>query len=130
MVYRIETGLRSGVPDARGRHVVERAAQSLGLSVDACRTRDIYKIAADLTPEQATQVRDGFYDRVVGEAALDRLEMQSSFDWCLEIGFKAGVTDNLGRTARGALRYNRSRARLGRAGLYGYSIFYQGLAHA
>ena len=104
MVYRIETGLRSGVPDARGRHVVERAAQSLGLSVDACRTRDIYKIAADLTPEQATQVRDGFYDRVVGEAALDRLEMQSSFDWCLEIGFKAGVTDNLGRTARGALQ--------------------------
>ena len=30
--------------------------------------------------------------------------MQSSFDWCLEIGFKAGVTDNLGRDRVGAFQ--------------------------
>ena len=28
--------------------------------------------------------------------------MCEKFDWCIEISYKAGVTDNVGRTARGA----------------------------
>ena len=46
MVSRIEIGLKAGVPDARGRSVMERAKQALGISMEGCRTRDVYKVAA------------------------------------------------------------------------------------
>ncbi len=104
MVYRIEIGLKTGVPDARGRRVAERVAELPGIDVRACRTRDVYKVAARIDAEAAERVKQAFSDPVVAEAALDRLPMGEAFDWCLEIGFRPGVTDIAGRTARGALQ--------------------------
>ncbi|MFL2860374.1 MAG: phosphoribosylformylglycinamidine synthase subunit PurL [Pontiellaceae bacterium] len=104
MVYRIEIGLKSGVPDARGRSVVERAERALGLSMALCRTRDVYKVAATISDADADRVMQVFTDNVVAESARGRLAMTDAFTWCLEISYKAGVTDNVGRTARGSLQ--------------------------
>lgn len=104
MVYRIEMGLKSGVPDARGRSVVERAERALGLSMALCRTRDVYKVAATISDADADRVMEVFTDNVVAESARGRLAMPDAFTWCLEISYKAGVTDNVGRTARGSLQ--------------------------
>lgn len=104
MLYRIEIGLKKGVPDARGRGVVGQAQGTLGLAVDACQTRDVYKVAADIDDRKAAEVQTAFADPVVAESAMNRLPPPEPFDWMLEIGFKPGVTDNVGRTARGALR--------------------------
>ena len=104
MVYRIEIGLKSGVPDARGRSVVERAELALGLSMALCRTRDVYKVAATISDADADRVMQVFTDNVVAESARGRLAMTDAFTWCLEISYKAGVTDNVGRTARGSLQ--------------------------
>ena len=104
MVCRIEIGLKSGVPDSRGLNVLEKANSSLNLSIDSCCTRDVYKIAADLSNQEIDKVVTAFTDCVVAESALDRLDMHEKFDWCIEISYKAGVTDNVGRTARGALQ--------------------------
>ena len=104
MIYRIEIGLKNGVPDARGRSVIHRAQGALRLQIEACRTRDVYKVAADMDADTAETVRGTFADPVVAESAMARLPAPEAFDWMLEIGFKPGVTDNVGRTARGALR--------------------------
>lgn len=104
MIYRIEIGLKDGVPDARGRGVIHRAAGALKMEIAACRTRDVYKVDAKIDAATAAIVQKTFADPVVAESAMGRLPAPASFDWMLEIGFKPGVTDNVGRTARGALK--------------------------
>jgi len=104
MIYRIEIGLKDGVPDARGRGVIHRAAGALKMEIEECRTRDVYKVVADIDEAMAATVKKTFADPVVAESAMGRLPAPESFDWMLEIGFKPGVTDNVGRTARGALK--------------------------
>ena len=104
MLYRIEIGLKQGVPDARGRGVIGQAQGALGMTIDACQTRDVYKVVANIDDAKAAEVQTAFADPVVAESAMNRLPPPESFDWILEIGFKPGVTDNVGRTARGALR--------------------------
>jgi len=103
MIYRIEIGLKDGVPDARGRGVIHRAEGALKMAIAECRTRDVYKVVANIDADKAAVVQKTFADPVVAESAMGRLAAPASFDWMLEIGFKPGVTDNLGRTARGAL---------------------------
>ena len=103
MIYRIEIGLKQGVPDARGRGVIGRAKSALGMKIKSCQTRDVYKVDADIKRSEAKAVQLGFADAVIARSALGRLKAPGNFDWMLEIGFKPGVTDNVGRTARGAM---------------------------
>jgi phosphoribosylformylglycinamidine synthase II len=104
MIYRIEIGLKDGVPDARGRGVIHRAQGALKLEIAECRTRDVYKVVANIDEAKAAVVQKTFADPVVAESAMSRLPAPESFDWMIEVGFKPGVTDNVGRTARGALQ--------------------------
>ncbi len=104
MIYRIEIGLKDGVPDARGRGVIHRAEGALKMEIAECRTRDVYKVVANIDDATAALVQNSFADPVVAESAMGRLPAPASFDWMLEVGFKPGVTDNVGRTARGALK--------------------------
>ncbi len=103
MVYRIEIGLKNGVSDARGKSTMHKAIQSLGLDITNCSIRDVYKISANISDEEAKTVKKLFSDEVIAESELGRLPYESSFDWCVEVSYKPGVTDNLGRTARGSL---------------------------
>ena len=103
MVYRIEIGLKNDVPDAKGTSTIFNAKQSFGLKINNCNVRDVYKINANITKDQAEIIKKLFSDNVIAESELGRLPFNSSFDWCIEVSFKPGVTDNLGRTARGSL---------------------------
>ena len=100
MARRIEIALKRGVPDARGRAVVAAARGFLHLPVRRCATRDVYKIDARLTRDQLRTIRRAFTDPVIAAASVGRHRPPARFDWLIEIGFKHGVTDNLGRTAR------------------------------
>ncbi|MCS6771978.1 MAG: AIR synthase-related protein [Kiritimatiellae bacterium] len=102
MAIRIEIGLKPGVPDPRGEGTAWRARSYLQLPVRSCRTRDVYLIDVPLNPDETGRTLRAFCDPVTQEAALDRLPAPP-FDWLLEIGFKPGVTDNVGRTARDVL---------------------------
>jgi len=103
MVYRIEIGLKRGVPDARARGVIHQAKSALGMRIKSCQTRDVYKVDTDIKRKEAKAIQAGFTDAVIARSALGRLKAPANFDWLLEIGFKPGVTDNVGRTARGAM---------------------------
>ncbi len=99
MPSRIEIGLKRGVKDARGNTVVKKAKGFLNLPLKSCRTRDVYKLDLRLSRKELTELRKVFTDPVVTQSAANRLTAPV-FDWLVEVGFKPGVTDNVGRTAR------------------------------
>jgi phosphoribosylformylglycinamidine synthase len=99
MAHRIEIALKAGVRDARGKGVVAAARRFFDLPLKDCRTRDVYKIDIPLNQRELREVRKAFTDPVIAVSALGRLR-PPRFDWLVEIGFKPGVTDNVGRTAR------------------------------
>jgi phosphoribosylformylglycinamidine synthase II len=102
MPHRIEIGFKEGVPDALGEKIKMRIREDLGLDVQSVNTISVYTIDADLSNEQLEIVASGpFSDPIIQEYAIDR-PLAQSFDWLIEVGFKPGVTDNVGKTAREA----------------------------
>ncbi len=99
MTIRIEIANKARVPDSRGAAAASRARSFLHLPVTSCRTRDVYKLDIVLSARQAHELRRVFTDPIVAVSALGKLP-PPRFDWLIEIGFKPGVTDNVGRTAR------------------------------
>jgi phosphoribosylformylglycinamidine synthase len=100
---RLEIALKPNVPDARGRGVAAAMRAHLGLAVRAVRTLDILTVDAALTREELERARAEFTDPVIQQSATGRVEDPGDFDWMIVVGFKPGVTDNVGRTALGAL---------------------------
>ncbi|MBP7275259.1 MAG: phosphoribosylformylglycinamidine synthase [Kiritimatiellae bacterium] len=103
MSFRIEIGLKRGVRDPRGERVEHQARTFLKLPVRRVRTRDVYLVDMDLPPRDCSLVREAFADLVIARPALGRLPPPAGFDWLIEVGFKPGVTDNVGATARTVL---------------------------
>ena len=99
MTHRIEIGLKRGIKDARGRAVAARARRFLRIHVGTCQTRDVYKLDMILSSDEIELIRKSFADPVTSRSAAGRLA-PPVFDWMVEIGFKPGVTDNVGATAR------------------------------
>jgi len=123
MPNRIEIGLKEGVRDARGERVKREIEHFLHLPVDEVRTIDVYTVDAQLTPEQLKQAAEGpFSDPVIQRWSID-LPLAHDFDFAVEVGFRPGVTDNVGRTGREALSYLIGRSLAEGEGVY-YSVQY------
>jgi phosphoribosylformylglycinamidine (FGAM) synthase PurS component len=99
MATRIEIGLKRGVRDPRAQGVVSRARHFLHLPLRSCATRDVLKIDTALKPGEIRRLRAALTDPVTSRSTAGRLP-PPPFDWLVEVGFKPGVTDNVGRTAR------------------------------
>jgi phosphoribosylformylglycinamidine synthase II len=99
VAHRIEIGLKRGVRDARGHSTAAKARQFLRLPVHSCQTRDVYKVDVSLSSRELRHIKRTFTDPVTSRSALRRLR-PPKFDWIVEVGFKPGVTDNVGTTAR------------------------------
>jgi phosphoribosylformylglycinamidine synthase II len=99
VAHRIEIGLRRGIRDARGRATMGKARRFLQFPVESCQTRDVYKVDVSLSKRELQRIKKAFTDPVTSRSALARLS-PPAFDWLVEVGFKPGVTDNVGTTAR------------------------------
>ncbi len=105
MPWRIEVGLKDGVRDARGERVRREIHEHLGIALESVRTIDVYTVDADLSAEEVTAAANGpFSDPVIQKTAIDR-PLAERFDILIEVGYRPGVTDNVGRTAREAIQY-------------------------
>jgi phosphoribosylformylglycinamidine synthase len=105
MPKRIEIALKDGVRDARGERVKREIEHFLHLSVDEVRTVDVYLVDAALSAVELEQAAAGpFSDPVIQVWSIDR-PLAVGFDYAVEVGFRPGVTDNVGRTAREAVAY-------------------------
>jgi phosphoribosylformylglycinamidine synthase II len=122
VAHRIEIGLRRGIRDARGRATIGKARRFLHLPVESCQTRDVYKVDISLRQRELRHIKKAFADPVTSRSALARLS-PPAFNWLVEVGFKPGVTDNVGSTAR-ALAQDLLERRLGPAEAVYTSIQY------
>ncbi|MGB9713000.1 MAG: AIR synthase-related protein [Dissulfurimicrobium sp.] len=107
MADRIEVALLTRLKDALGARITKRAREDLGLDVTDVRTIKVYLIDAGLTPDELVAAARGpFSDPVINIVSVDSpLAKMLGFewDWVVEVGFRPGVTDNEGRTAKEAL---------------------------
>ncbi len=126
MAHRIEIALKRGVHDGRGAGVAHRARNFFHLPVTGCASRDVFKVEVDLKPRQVREVQKIFTDPVIARSAVGRLAAPA-FDWLVEVGFKPGVTDNLGRTAQEVVTDTIGRALTAQEGVYtGAQYFLKG----
>ncbi|HOI74093.1 MAG TPA: AIR synthase-related protein [Syntrophales bacterium] len=103
MPHRIEIGFKEGLRDALGEKIRRRIIEHLNLDVDTVRTVEVYTVDGDLAPEALEAAASGpLSDPVIQHYAVDR-GLADRFDWLIEVGFRPGVTDNVGKTAREAL---------------------------
>ena len=120
MPTRIEVKIKDEMSDALGNKTALRIREDLGFAVENVRTISVYTVDTDLSEEEAAQLANGPYcdpiiqEPFVGTTAAATIE----FDWAIEIGFRPGVTDNAGRTAKEA-----AQVRLGRKFKAGQSAY-------
>ncbi len=98
MVQRIEIAIRREWTDPRARHAAKRIREFLHLPVEGVRTRDVYHLDAGLDDAEAEAVVREFPDPVLQVAARDRID-DGAFDVAVEVKFKPGVADPVGRSA-------------------------------
>ena len=103
MPIRVEVALRKAVTDTQGNKTAHKIHSELGIHVDQVRIIRIYTVEG-LNDDQVRQAMDAgaLHDPVLHTAQT--APAASNFDWVIEVGFRPGVTDNEGRTARETLR--------------------------
>ena len=102
MLYRIEAGLHPHLDDTVGRKTALHLKQALHIPVAALRQIKVFTVDG-LSGAEAQKLVDEaiWHDPVMQKAALHPLPLEPfAADWILEVGFRPGVTDNEGRTAR------------------------------
>lgn len=109
MVHRLEIGLKPGRRDSRGEGVARTVRGFLGIPVGRIRTRDVHRIDAGITLDEARRVLHELTDPVLQTGALGRID-DGPFDQAIEVAFKPGVTDPVGKSARVAVEDTLGRA--------------------
>ncbi|MFH0836105.1 MAG: phosphoribosylformylglycinamidine synthase subunit PurS, partial [Candidatus Micrarchaeota archaeon] len=104
MPHSIEVGFKRGVTDAFANSIITRVQNELRLKLDNAKTTEAYTISDDLSKSELEKAAGVFTDAIIQENAVDAPLVSTDFDWAIEIGFRPGVTDNAGNTAREALQ--------------------------
>ncbi len=102
MVTRIEIETQPHLQDPIGIATQRRIRSFLGVEVERVRTCDVYRIDAELAPGEAERMLGELVDRVLQRGALGRLDCER-FDVAVTVGYRPGVTDPVGKSARVAL---------------------------
>lgn len=118
MASRIVVGLKDHVKDARGERVQRELKEHLGIELESVRTLDVYTVDAELSAEEIDRAAAGpFSDPIIQDYAIGR-PLAKNFDMLVEVGFRPGVTDNTGRTAKEAIQYLTGRPFAAGEGVY------------
>ncbi len=100
MLHRIETRVFPHLDDTVGYRTKHHIKASLNIDVENVRIVKVFTIEGiDEKEAQKILSEAALHDPVLQEASLSSIEA-SNVSWLLEVGFKPGVTDNEGRTAR------------------------------
>ncbi len=110
MAHRIEIALKPDLVDARGERIRQRIGRDLRFPVERVRTIDVYTVDSGLSREELEALASDVYLDPVSQLYKIDAPLALDFDWLVEVGFKPGVTDNVGKTATEAamLRLGRS----------------------
>ncbi len=100
MAHRIEVAYRDGIRDVPGEKLKKKIKTDLGIDIENAGVVDVYTIDANLDAGIIEILKtDVFVDPVIQKGYIDE-PVPVFCDWIIEVGFKPGVTDNVGRTAK------------------------------
>jgi len=122
MVHRLEIATRPPLTDARGASIAATVRGFLGIPVTRVRTRDVHRIDADLTEDDARRVLHEFVDPIAQTGALGRVD-DGPFDVAVTVAFKPGVTDPVGKSARVCVEDTLGRSLASDAGVYTSTMY-------
>ena len=102
MLTRVEIGLQETIRDVQGDNIAQKIRNELGISIDRVRMIKVYTISG-LGQDEINRIvnLNALHDPVLHIPSLSPLARD--FDWIIEVGFRPGVTDNEGKTARESL---------------------------
>ena len=108
MDHRIVLSPLANWRDARGEGTKAQIKNFLKIDLDKVATRDVYTIHADITADEAAKIASLLVNPVLqswkaGDAASANDKAPATPDFIVVIGFKPGVTDNVGRSAKAAV---------------------------
>ncbi|MCE8424656.1 MAG: phosphoribosylformylglycinamidine synthase subunit PurL [Candidatus Methanoperedens sp.] len=101
MVRRIEVGFKNGMRDAHGQSIRNRITEDLHINVGTVRTIEVYTFDADLSQEEVSLLGSELFADPIIQVFSDK-PLANDFSWLIEVGYKPGVTDNAGTTAKKA----------------------------
>lgn len=102
MEYRIEISPLKKWRDSRGESVKHQIENFLNLSVDGVTARDVYTVAADISAVEAERCAAEIANPVLHRGIVGQSK-EVDCDWLVAVGFRPGVTDNVGRSAHEAI---------------------------
>jgi phosphoribosylformylglycinamidine synthase len=89
--------------DSRGEGIKKQITDFFGLDISSIRTRDVYTISAEIDNNDAQKIVSGLANPVLQSGAVGDNGQALTCDWIIAVGFKPGVTDNVGRSAKQAI---------------------------
>ena len=101
MGSRIEVGFNEKTRDALGEATRKRIVEDLHLNVASVRTIDVYTFECRLPDEHVQTLGEQVFADPVIQVYSDK-PLARDFSWLIEVGFRPGVTDNVGGTAKKA----------------------------
>jgi len=103
MAHRIEVYFKKEIRDAKGESLRKRIKEDLSIPLRGVRVINVYTIDANFSEKQLKILGESlFADPISQEFGVDE-SLAKDCDWLLEVGFKPGVTDNVGKTAKEAI---------------------------
>jgi phosphoribosylformylglycinamidine synthase len=98
MAHRVEVGPKTYLFDARGARIRKQIRHAFPhIPIESIHCLDIYNIdAPEVNPDWCAEA---FCDPVIQDIAID-CPLATDFTWYIEVGFKPGVTDNIGHSAQ------------------------------
>lgn len=110
MLTRIEVGQKSPATDAKGRKILATLREDFHLPVEKVETVAAYTLEMALSQDEQKAIAENLlcdpitetYGWVAGSGsqAFGYPVARPGFTWLIEVGFKPGVTDNVGRSTR------------------------------
>jgi phosphoribosylformylglycinamidine synthase len=104
MAHRIEVGLQDALMDAQANSILGRIRSETNIAIKQVRCIDVYTVDAKLSTEELETIANTTFCDPVIQKSLVNKALAKDFDWIVEIGFKPGVTDNVGRTSKEAIQ--------------------------
>lgn len=102
MPARLEIALREELFDAEGAALARKAGDYFGLPMEPARTVRVLTIDADLPQDTLTALQEEIFTNPVTElSSYEPLAIEA--DWVIWVGYRPGVKDAAGETAREAI---------------------------
>jgi phosphoribosylformylglycinamidine (FGAM) synthase PurS component len=126
MTVRLEIGWRPELSDAEGEGLRRKAQEYCGLALDRVQVLRLLMLDLELSPAELEAIRTEVFTNPVTQVS-SFTPLAREFDWALWVGFRPGVRDNAGATAREAIEAFLGRALPREAAVYTSKLY---LMHA